>query len=62
MGISREYYRDGHLFLVEFPVSNIKSLDDRLVVYTDQSGNHERRFSKHSELVKFINWLGDNNA
>ena len=63
MGHSLEYDRDGQLFFVAFPVSNIRSeSDSNRVTYTDQNGLRERGFSNHSELIKFVNWLCEHNT
>ena len=63
MSHSLEYDRDGHLFMVTFPVSEIKSdSESHKVTYTEENGTRERRFSKYSEFIKFVNWLHDNNT
>jgi len=58
---SLEYDRDGHLFLVSFPLIDIKAdSETKRVIYTDQDGTCERGFSKYSEFIKFVNWIHSN--
>jgi len=56
------YDRDGYLFSVAFPVSDVKlNSDENRVTYVDQNGTHERVFGKDSAFTRFSNWICENN-
>ncbi|MGK0235382.1 MAG: hypothetical protein ACI9EK_001918 [Psychroserpens sp.] len=54
------YEKDGYRILVEFPVIDI-NIEDNTVIFSNNKREQAEGFAVHSEMVKFSNWLIENN-